>query len=166
MTERELLEFIESSSHVVPLEGLRPWDRRLAAAIGAASGWFAGARSPEGAIAGLWLYAGEWHRAHEVAQDLATREGSYWHAIVHRVEPDAWNSKYWFRQVGRHPIFEELAARAAEAGYGGGETWDAERFVDFCVEASGDASASAIASAVQTKEWKLLFDYCRQGDRI
>ncbi|MDX2180253.1 MAG: hypothetical protein SFV18_11730 [Bryobacteraceae bacterium] len=162
MTERELLEFIESSSHVVPLEGLKPWDKALSTTLRGAHGWFSRARSPEGAMAGLWLYAGEWNRAHEVAQDLATREGSYWHAIVHRVEPDAWNSKYWFRQVGRHPIFEELAARAAEAGYGDGGNWDAERFVDFCVE-SGE---SGLAAAIQAVEWKLLFDYCRQGDRI
>ena len=51
-----------------------------------------------------------------MAQDLETQEGSYWHAIVHRQEPDAGNSGYWFRQVGKHPIFPALRARAAEIG--------------------------------------------------
>jgi len=166
MTERELLEFIESSSHTIPLDRPRPWDQTISAALREARGWFAGGRSPVGAMAGLWLFAGEWERAHEVAQDLATREGSYWHAIVHRLEPDAWNSKYWFRQVGGHAIFPELAARAFEAGYRTGKTWDAAAFVDCCDRAAEDRAAVALAEAVQGIEWRLLFDYCREGERI
>src|SRR5580658_2747784 len=47
---------------------------------------------PEAALAGLYLYFSSWHEAHEIAQNISTPEGSYWHAIVHRQEPDASNS--------------------------------------------------------------------------
>jgi hypothetical protein len=57
----------------------------------------------------LWLLAGELDRSHVVSQSLETDEGSYWHGIMHRREGDFWNSKYWFRKVGRHPVMEQLA---------------------------------------------------------
>src|SRR5688500_4990238 len=50
-------------------------------------------------MAGLWLYHDFLDESHAISQDLHTVEGSYWHAIMHRREPDAWNSKYWFRRV-------------------------------------------------------------------
>src|SRR5438045_1918754 len=68
---------------------------------------------PQTARAGLLLYFGFWDAAHEIAQAIENAEGSYWHAIVHRQEPDAANAAYWFRQVGPHPIFPALAERAA-----------------------------------------------------
>src|SRR5579884_3956805 len=64
--------------------------------------------------AGLWLAFGFLDESHKISQDLHTAEGSYWHALMHRREPDFWNSKYWFRQVGAHPVFADLAKAAAE----------------------------------------------------
>src|SRR5271156_4524952 len=54
---------------------------------------------PEAALAGLYLYFSCWQEAHEIAQNISTSEGSYWHAMVPRQEPDAGNAGYWFRQV-------------------------------------------------------------------
>ena len=34
------------------------------------------------------LLLGDWERSHELSQDNPSREGSYWHAIAHRIEPD------------------------------------------------------------------------------
>ena len=54
-----------------------------------------------------------WHdhldASHQLVQDLTSGEGSWIHAIMHRREPDYWNSKYWYRRVGGHPAFETLA---------------------------------------------------------
>lgn len=105
------------------------------------------------ALAGLWVYFSAFDEAHSVAQELHTSEGSYWHAIVHRQEPDDGNATYWFRRVGRHPIFESLAP-------GGG--WDPFAFVELCAEARRSPGSEAERCALETQslEWKLLFDWC------
>src|SRR5262245_29639467 len=66
--------------------------------------------------AGLWLLHDFLDESHRISQELDTVEGSYWHAILHRREPDAANAAYWFRRVGQHPIFEALAKDAQALG--------------------------------------------------
>ena len=125
---------------------------------------FPSAFSPEAAMSGLWLYFSCFEECHNLCQDLSSAEGSYWHAILHRQEPDAGNAAYWFHRVGRHAIFPMLAARARELGFtGSGASWDPSAFVDFCERArkAGEHSAEhRTALAVQLAEWQLLFDYC------
>ncbi len=123
-------------------------------------------------LAGAYLYADHWDTAHRIAQELPTKEGSYWHAIIHRREPDYWNSKYWFRQVAHHPVFDELTARVQKLSKNpvfqqwGDQVltegrWDPFRFVDLCedaVQQKGDLEAFCLA--VQHQEFLLLFEYC------
>src|SRR5579884_1380986 len=68
--------------------------------------------APDAALAGLWLYFSCSEECHRIAQDLDTPEGSFWHAILHRQEPDSGNSAYWFRRTGFHPVFPALRAAA------------------------------------------------------
>jgi len=103
---------------------------------------FPGARHGQAALAGLLLRVGCWPESHEVSQDIQSAEGSYWHAIVHRMEPDSSNAAYWFRRVGQHAIFPELFRLAAEILKNGGPkhwrpkaTWDPFLFIDWCDEA-------------------------------
>ncbi|MGH9652759.1 MAG: hypothetical protein ACRD6B_04755 [Bryobacteraceae bacterium] len=129
---------------------------------------FPGARYAAAAFAGLLLRAGCWAESHAVAQDIPSSEGSYWHGIVHRMEPDASNAGYWFRRAGKHAIFPKLSGRAAEILESNGprhwhvkEAWDPFLFIDWCAEASetgGQAEAAAIE--IQMAEWQLLFDWC------
>jgi hypothetical protein len=123
---------------------------------------FPHARAPEAALAGLYLHFHFWTEAHEIAQDLHTTEGSYWHAIVHRQEPDESNSAYWFRQVGRHPIFPAVAKAAAALGIDTGSTWDPHAFLRLCEQARElkDPDLERQIVGVQRAEWQLLFDYC------
>jgi len=117
---------------------------------------FAGSRAPEAALAGLYLRAGRWKEAHETAQDVHTREGSYWHAIVHREEPDPGNSAYWFRQAGRHPIFPALAHAAGLA------EWNPVYFIDLCEQARSQPGSDLDRQCRELRlaEWQLLFDWC------
>ena len=77
---------------------------------------------------------------------------------MHRREPDASNSKYWWRRVGNHPVFTQLAGEAARLGW---RVWNPEVFVDACEEERGTGSErEALLREVQRTEWELLFDWC------
>jgi hypothetical protein len=118
--------------------------------------------APEVVKAGLYLYLGFWGEAHETAQDIATPDGSYWHAIVHRQEPDAGNAGYWFGQVGTHPIFPALRERAAAIGVDFGPRWNPRAFIDYCESARQRPGGEEERRALETQraEWQLLFNSC------
>lgn len=123
-------------------------------------------------LAGLWLYHDFLDESHALSQELQTVEGSYWHGILHRREPDYGNAKYWFRRVGRHAIDEPLAAAArglaAQSSLDGASrflaeqsAWDHFRFVDLCeAAAAGRSAAEELCRQVQLCQWFLLFDHC------
>jgi hypothetical protein len=48
-----------------------------------------------------WDRKGDWDRAHSIAQDIPTVQGSAVHAHLHREEGDSWNADYWYRRAGR-----------------------------------------------------------------
>ncbi len=56
----------------------------------------------------LYLMNEDLDKSHTLSQDLENETGSYLHSIMHRMEPDYSNAKYWVRQFGKHPIFTEL----------------------------------------------------------
>lgn len=125
--------------------------------------------SPQAALAGLWLYFSCFEEAHRVAQDLHTPEGSFWHAILHRQEPDSGNAAYWFRRVGEHKIYrdlfretEEIVTLYPEAEFRPGAAWDPFAFVMFCERARQQPGSTSERAAleIQRAEWQLLFDYC------
>jgi hypothetical protein len=120
------------------------------------------ANSPEGALAGLYLYFSCLDEAHSIAQELETADGSFWHGIMHRREPDAGNAGYWFRQVGKHPVFPALRDEAHRLRFDTGREWDPFEFIEFCEAARGrpGCEEERIAMQVQLAEWQLLFDHC------
>jgi hypothetical protein len=127
---------------------------------------FPGAKSPQGAMSGLYLYFSCLDEAHTVAQDLETPEGSFWHGIMHRREPDAQNAAYWFRHAGKHPIFPALRDEARRLRFDTGSEWDPFEFIEFC-DSSRQRPGSeeeAIAKQVQLAEWQLLFAHCARGN--
>jgi hypothetical protein len=147
---------------LLPLASARPGSDAARAMISAAGArhLFPRSRAPEAAMAGLYLYFDWWNEAHETAQEIDTREGSYWHAIVHRMEPDAGNAGYWFRRVGTHAIFPALRDAAAAIGLPVGQRWSPEAFVELCERAAAGSDLERQAREVQRAEWQLLFDYC------
>lgn len=50
----------------------------------------------------LWQDAqGNWDAAHELAQDVETRDGAWVHGYLHRREGDGGNAAYWYRRAGK-----------------------------------------------------------------
>jgi hypothetical protein len=48
----------------------------------------------------LWHDArGEWDKAHDLAQDVNTSNGSWTHAYLHRKEGDLANAQYWYHRA-------------------------------------------------------------------
>lgn len=48
-----------------------------------------------------WDGKNHWDQAHDVAQDIASPEGSWVHAYLHRREGDLGNAGYWYRRAGK-----------------------------------------------------------------
>ena len=114
---------------------------------------------PPACAAGLWLRFDFLEESHAISQeDEGNPDRDFWHAIMHRREPDASNSKYWWRRVGAHPVLAQLRARAGEVGY---SFTTPEAFVDFCEKVRGSGSVDEeVAKRVQRLEWDLLFAWC------
>jgi hypothetical protein len=129
---------------------------------------FPSARAPEAAMSGLYLYFGCFEESHNFSQAINTPEGSYWHGMLHRQEPDPGNAAYWFRRVRRHPIFPALQEEAAilssanQAGFEVSDEWDPFAFIEFCESArkKPESPAEHLAKDIQLVEWQMLFDYC------
>jgi hypothetical protein len=47
------------------------------------------------------LAAGDWERAHAIVQDDPSALAAWMHGIVHLLEGDASNARYWYRRAGR-----------------------------------------------------------------
>ena len=123
-------------------------------------------------LAGLWLWHDFLDESHGISQELSGRDGSYWHAILHRREGDFGNSKYWLRRVGDHPIFVALAdavrpmaeqAPAAARFLGDHRSWDPFAFVDLCERGIREGGElETLCQRIQKAEWELLFDHDAQ----
>jgi hypothetical protein len=49
----------------------------------------------------LWYDAkGNWETAHNLAQEVNTKDGAWIHAYLHRKEGDPGNASYWYHQAG------------------------------------------------------------------
>lgn len=126
--------------------------------------------------AGLFQIHSDLDGSHEIAQSIegqGKHNGDYWHAIMHRREPDYGNSQYWFRRVGRHPVFDPLAREAAAVAGRFHDSqltawlprimpagvWNPLGFVD-CVAAAAQNADDSFRQAVeeiQYREMLLLF---------
>lgn len=126
---------------------------------------FSASRAPEAAMAGLWLYFSCLDEAHQLAQSVETPDGSFWHAIMHRQEPDAGNAAYWFRQTGKHAIFPDLRNAALALEFACGPTWDPFAFIDACEQARRQPGSDRelLMRQVQLAEWQLLFQHCARS---
>jgi hypothetical protein len=130
-------------------------------------------RSRLALAAGLLQVCDFWDASHEAAQradDQGERDFSaYWHGIAHRREPDPGNAAYWFRRVGRHPVFTPLAEAArplldrhGDSALAGrlisGGSWNAMAMIDLCTEVQPGTPRETLARRLQRLEMWLLLE--------
>ena len=61
----------------------------------------------------LWLRVAMIDPAHDIVQSSSAPLASYLHGVVHRLEGDYWNSKYWFRQVRDNNLMQTVSSSVA-----------------------------------------------------
>jgi len=115
-------------------------------------------------LAGFALHYDLLEESHRISQSVATASGSFWHGIMHRREGDYGNSKYWFRQAGKHPVFSLLPTETEkidEQNLLNHTVWDPFKFIDLCASAVGSGDRTeTFCKKVQRVEWQILFDFC------
>jgi hypothetical protein len=129
-------------------------------------------KEPGAPMAGLWLYFSCFEEAHRLIDHPRTDDGVYWHAILHRQEPDEGNAAYWFRRLGKHPIFPDLSAEARRIVASHPQVefrvghWDPYSFIAFCERARRQPGTvqELTAMEIQRAEWQLLFDHCARPE--
>ena len=69
------------------------------------------------------LKSGNWQKAHAVVQNDPSEFGCWAHGIVHMLEGDLPNARYWYRRAGRQfpddaAAADEISALSSAAGMG------------------------------------------------
>ena len=150
--------------------------------LGPASG--RGARVARTAVrAGLLLWHDLLDESHSESQSIEgegpAHLGDYWHAIMHRREPDYGNARYWLRRVGPHAVHDALSTHIPAlrvdllAACGetpevkswlervAGSRWNADGMVSLCETCARRPETDglvALAEWLQAIEMTLLMD--------
>lgn len=119
----------------------------------------------------LCLRIGKIDRAHELVQSGSKPIESYLHGVVHRLEGDFWNAKYWFRQIKDRELLSQMGNSVAGALkvsgifdasrslkiLGRNDQFDPAAFVDACEAARPASSTTDVLQRIGQAEWDSLW---------
>jgi hypothetical protein len=172
------------SQHRPALYPAEEWDELLdikIAKLSLEAGAQAQADYASAVKAGLHLWNESLDKSHDLSQHIENTAGSYWHGIMHRMEGDYSNAKYWFRLVGTHSVFVPLQQQA-KLMYNRFEPhsiissslkgqleklmarpdWDPYMFIDLVqlqVHTAQEDRAGELLERIQRSEMRLLLQY-------
>lgn len=181
---QEIISRLDQRSELQALTPVKVWNTELDSEIAALKlTKQATDRSAIALMAGLHLWNDSLDASHAYAQQIEDDDtGSYWHAIMHRMEQDYSNSKYWFRCAGNHPVKLAVQGKVAEVlkqhtqldslptgrivnsliQYRDQQGWSCDDFVDVVkLQESGQGTEQTrqLLEQLQHIELRQLFDY-------
>ena len=175
---KEIITELESRNPFPPLSPTKEWSSTLTTrlenySLGELFDGFAVTDSEFGNCvrSGLLLWNDALDSSHKIVQNIGTKTGNYWHAIMHRRESDYSNAKYWFGRVGKHPIYFQLLCYAQELSQTeqleeytkileSNDEWNPAQFVDWCQAATNsEDNKKTFLEQIQLKELQLLIDF-------
>jgi hypothetical protein len=113
----------------------------------------------------LFIAAGGLDQAHRLVQEISTSDAAYIHGVVHRIDDDFDNARYWFRRARTHPAAAEMYRRAAANGLtvASRPIWDPSLVTDM-VETSRTAGVTEELRAILTIEFETLVQFLSNTD--
>jgi hypothetical protein len=113
----------------------------------------------------LLLAAGDIETAHRIAQESSSASGAYVHGIIHRIDDDFDNARYWFFRAGVHPASPEIYRRAAANSQtiAGHPTWDGGRVTDWLEESRGKGVSEELRTVLRIETEVLLEHFAAQA---
>lgn len=108
----------------------------------------------------LFIGAGGVDQAHRIVQEISTSDAAYIHGIIHRIDDDFDNARYWFRRASMEPAAAEMYRRAAANSLtvASHPIWDPILVTDM-VETSRTAGVTDELRAILTIEFEVLLQF-------
>jgi hypothetical protein len=108
----------------------------------------------------LFLVAGGIEQAHGIVQELSTSGAAYVHGMIHRIDDDFDNARYWFRRAGHGPATAEMYRRAAANSLTitSHPIWDPILLTDM-LEASRTSRVTDEMRTILTIEYEVLLQF-------
>ncbi len=105
----------------------------------------------------LLMGAGDLDQAHRIVQAMSTSDGAYIHGVIHRIDDDFDNARYWFRRAGAPSATPEMYRRASvvSAAVASRPNWDPFLVTDM-LEKSRNAGVTEELRAILTIEFEEL----------
>lgn len=109
-----IIEILDQRTEMVSLFPEKTWNPAIEQKIEALNQWGSSTEIIT-IIAALHLRNESLSRAHSYAQQIEHDiTGAYWHGIMHRMEYDFSNARYWFWQASQHPVMRQVQQRVSE----------------------------------------------------